>query len=555
MSRAQQGPSFPTREPVDFVIVGSGAAGGVMAKELSTAGFDVVVLEQGPYRRAEDFKHDAYGIWMQGDLSHNPRDFPTSYRETPADESQPVTSGFPSVVYSPGVGGSSVHFTGNYWRMRPSDFEERSRLGPISGTGFVDWPITYEELEPYYTKVEWEVGVSGAPGPGDPPRSRGFPVPPLPVKSSGVLLEKGAKAMGWTSQHAPMAILSQAHNGRSGCIHCGWCIGHGCEANAKSSTLASMIPVAEATGRCEIRPLSTVVRLETNDAGRVTEVVYHDAEGVQQAQQARAVVLCANGAETTRLLMMSEATRSPEGLANSSGALGRYLMFNGNATVTGLFEHQLNEYKSVQVTRLVMDFYESDPQRGFYGGGALDGRTGIGPLGFALFGLPPDAPQWGPDFKNMVSEYFTRTMDVFCHGTSLPQEANSITMDDSQTDAFGRPGLRVTYQDHPDDLAIVRWLQERAVELLDAAGARKTWHFPAQVQNVGFHLLGTARMGDDPGASVVDRYHRTHDVPNLFICDGSSMVSSTRGQPTMTIQALAFRAAEHIAGFAHRNEI
>ena len=230
-------------------------------------------------------------------------------------------------------------------------------------------------------------------------------------------------------------------------------------------------------------------------------------------------------------------------------------MFNGNATVTGLFEHQLNEYKSVQVTRLVMDFYESDPGRGFYGGGALDGRTGIGPLGFALFGLPGDAPQWGPEFKSMVSDYFTRTMDVFCHGTSLPMETNSISMDHSQTDSLGRPGIRVTYQDHPDDLAMVRWLQERAVELLDAAGAKKTWHLPAPVQTVGFHLLGTARMGDDPGTSVVDRYHRSHDVPNLFICDGSSMVSSTRGQPTMTIQALAFRAAEHIAGFAQRNEV
>ncbi len=555
MSALQDGPRFPTREPVDFVVVGSGAAGGIMAKELSEAGFDVVVLEQGPHRKAEDFRHDEYGTWMQGELSATTADFATSFRASPDEEAQPVTGGMPAVVYSRGVGGSSVHFTGNFWRFRPIDFNERSVIGPISGTGLADWPITYEELEPYYTRVEWDIGVSGAPGPNDPPRSRPFPVPPLPVKSSGVLLEKGARAMGWTPQPASMAILSQSHNGRNGCIHCGWCIGYGCESGAKSSTLAAMIPLAEATGRCEIRPLSTVYRLETDDAGRVSEVLYYDGDGNPQGQRARAVVVCANGAETARLLLMSESSRFPNGLANSSGLVGKYLMFNGNAAVSGLFEEQLNEYKSVQVTRLVMDFYDSDPARGFYGGGALDGRTGIGPMGFALFGLPRDVPQWGPEFKRAVAEYFTRSMDVFCHGTSLPLESNSISLDPQLKDSYDRPAIRLTYKDHPDDLAFIRWLQERAEELLDAAGARRTWYQPAQAQTVGFHLLGTARMGDDPAASVVDRYHRAHDVPNLFVCDGSSLVTAGRGQPTMTIQALAFRAAEHIARFATQNEI
>ncbi|MEZ4414646.1 MAG: GMC family oxidoreductase [Gemmatimonadota bacterium] len=554
-STQENAPRFDHDEPVDFVVIGSGSAGGIMAKELSTAGFRIVVLEQGPYIRPHEFRHDEYGVWLKGGLTRS-GDLAATFRQSEAEEAAPSQGLFPPVVYAKMVGGASVHFTANFWRLRPIDFRERSVLGPIAGTGFADWPISYEDLEPYYTKVDWEIGVSGMPGPGDPPRSRPYPMPPLPVKSSGVLLERGARAMGWPVQPAPMAILSQEHNGRSACQNCGWCIGYGCEFGAKSSTLAAMIPLAEATGRCEIRPLSTVFRIETDASGRASEVLYFDADGQEQRQRARAVVLSANGAESARLLLMSESSRFPNGLANSSGLIGKYLMFNGNAQVSGVFEHPLNEYKGALVTRLVIDpFYEVDPRRGFYGGGALDGRFGPGPMIYALGGLPPDAPTWGTEYKRMLAEYYTRSMDVFCHGTSLPLETNNVSLDPTLKDDFGRPAIRVTYRDHPDDVAMVRWLQERAVELLDAAGARRTWHFPATEQTAGFHLLGTARMGNDARTSVVDATHRTHDVPNLFICDGSSMVSSGRGQPTMTIMALAFRAAERIIDYANRGVI
>ena len=514
------------------------------------------LLEQGPHLTADQFTHDEYSTWFHNELTGSSADFPTTFRATD-DQDAVVPSGpFGAAVYARMVGGASVHFTGNYWRFRPVDFTEGSITGGIDGTGLVDWPITYDDLEPYYSKVEWEVGVSGAPGPGDPPRSRPFPMPPLPVKSSGVLLEEGGRRMGWTPQPAPMAILSQPHNGRSPCIQCGWCMGYVCEVNAKSSSLAAMIPVAEATGRCEIRPLSTVYRIETDRQGRAREVLYFDEAGVAQGQRARAVVLCANGAETARLLLSSDSSAFPNGLANSSGLVGKYLMFNGNSSVTGAFEHPLNEYKGPAVTRIILDeFYASDPARGFYGGGGLDGRTGIGPIFFALAGMPPDSPTWGAEFKEQVADYYTRTMDVFCHGTSLPLESNNVTLDSDVKDKWGRAALRVTYQDHPDDLALIRWLQQRGHELLDAAGARKTWSLPYQAQTAGFHLLGTARMGSDPGASVVDPYHQAHDVPGLFICDGSSLVTSGRGQPTMTIQALAFRAADHITEAAGRGDL
>ena len=546
--------TFAQDETVDFLIVGSGAAGGILAKELATAGHKVLVLEQGPWRRAADFRHDEYATWINSDLLPAPGDFPQTFRRSPDETAQPAGQQQP-LIYSSGVGGSSVHFTANFWRFRPVDFQERSLLSPIDGTGFDDWPVTYDELEPYYTRVDWEIGVSGAPGPNDPPRSRPYPLPPMPVKSSGVLLERGARRLGLNPQVAPVAILSQPFNGRNACVHCGWCMGYGCEMNAKSSTLAAMIPAAVNSGNCEIRPLSTVLRIETNAAGRVTGVVYADAERREQRQNARAVILAANGAETPRLLLLSTSSQFPDGLANSSGLVGKYMMWNAHADAFGYFEHPLNEYKSIQCTRIVHDFYDSDPRRGYYGGGGIDGRLFMGPLLFSLIGLPPDEPQWGAQYKRRLHEYFTHTMEAACAGTSLPVETNSITLDPDVKDVLGRPALRVTYRDHPDDLKNIAFLQERAREILEAAGAQRVWTPPVGESTIGAHLLGTCRMGNDPRTSVVDRFHRAHDVPNLFICDGSSFVTSGRGQPTMTIMALAFRAAEHIDRAARQNAI
>jgi choline dehydrogenase-like flavoprotein len=223
MNKAKSSVTFDTRKEVDFVIIGSGASGGILAKELSTAGFEVVVLEQGPYRTPGDFSHDELDVMMLGEMTNHPGwSDPQTFRQEASEKATVSKGGVPPALYARGVGGSSVHFTANYWRLHEIDFKERSMLGPISGTGFADWPISYEELEPYYTRVDWEIGVSGTPGPFDPPRSRPYPVPPLPIKSSGALLEKGAKQLGLHPQPAPMAILSQPHNNRPACIHCGF---------------------------------------------------------------------------------------------------------------------------------------------------------------------------------------------------------------------------------------------------------------------------------------------------------------------------------------------
>jgi choline dehydrogenase-like flavoprotein len=547
-------PKYKTSDEVDFVVIGSGAAGGIMAKELSTYGFRVVVLEQGPYLTEADFSHDEIKVLGEDLLTNHPKLQPNTFRKTPDDKAKVQRA----IAYGRLVGGTSVHFTANFWRFHEIDFVEHSKVGDIAGSTLTDWPITYADLEPYYTKVEWEVGVSGLAGasPFDPPRSKPYPMPPLPVKGSGVIFERAARKLGLNPFPAPMAILSQPRAGRSACINCGFCLAFGCEVGAKSSSLAAMIHVAEKTGRCEIRPNSYVHKIEMDSNGKVTGAVYFDEKKNVHLQKAKAVVVCANGGETPRLLLMSANKQFPNGLANSSGYVGKNLMFNGGAISIGLFDQPINDYKGFAVSRILHDFYELDPQKvGFCGGGGLDARFDVTPINFAMGGLPPGTPSWGKEFKSALSHNFTRTFEIFCHTTSLPVMNNSISLDDEVKDAWGLPALRLTYKDHADDLKTANWLNVHAQNIMDAAGAVKKWSFPVGEQQFGVHLLGTCRMGNDPKTSVINIDHRTHDVKNLFLCDGGSFVTSGRGQPTMTIEALAFRAADRITALAKRGEI
>lgn len=545
--------TYKTSETVDFIVVGSGASGGIMARELARGGHSVVVMEQGPRMEPSDFEHDELKYRNLSGITNSPVTNPQTFRNRP-DQKAERSASRNALTYARVVGGSSSHFNANFWRLHEIDFIEGSRLGPIEGASLVDWPITYAELEPYYTMVEWEVGVSGLAGasPFDPWRSKPYPMPPLPVKSSGVLFERGGRKLGLHPFPAPMAINSQFYKGRPPCAQCGLCGGFGCEVMAKSSSVWTVIPEAEATGRCEVRSLSYVFRIGMDKNGRATGVHYFDAKKQEQFQKARAVVVCANGSETPRLLLNSATNAQPQGLANSSGAVGKYLMFNKGGSAQARFEHPLNEYKGANVTRIIHDFYDSDPKRGFYGGGGFDARSG-GPLTWGQ-NVPKGTANWGPEFKEYLESY-TYWMTCSGHGTSLARETNRVDIDPELKDAWGVPAIRVTYEDHPDDIKHAKWQVDRAVEIMDAAGAVQI--VPSEVEKAsgGVHLLGTCRMGNNRETSVIDKYHRTHDVKNLFLCDGSSMVTSGRGQPTQTIEALAFRAADFINRFAKANEI
>jgi choline dehydrogenase-like flavoprotein len=534
---------FNPNKEVDFLVVGSGISGGIMAKQLSAAGFDVVVLEQGDYLHEKDFRYDQLKRTSRSSLLSTDAN-PVTFRQSDKEKAV-LTSAF---HYGRCVGGGTVHYSGSSWRHHESDFRERSIFGPIAGSGFDDWPVTYDELEPYYTKVEWEIGYSGQGGvsPFESFRSKPYPLPPMPNKSSGVLMERAAKKLGYHAVPVPVAMLSQAYLGRSACIHCGYCSAFGCHVGAKSSALVAVIPAIEKSPHAELRTNAYVREISVDKSGRVTGAVYFDANKTEVFQKAKAVIVSANGLGSPRLLLMSKSSAFPNGLANSNGVVGKYFIPGCGASVQGIFEHPLNEYKSVTTTRAIEDFYNADPKRGFYGGGRIDARGNTTPIGFALGGLSPDTARWGSEYKKALQHDFSRTLTMLGFLTCLPVESNNITLDPEVKDAWGLPAIRVTYKDHADDMKNKQYFTDRMMELMEAAGPIKKWASPVREERAMGHTMGGCRMGNDAKTSVVDRFHRAHDVPNLFVVDGSNFVTSARNHPTCTISALAFRAADHI---------
>ncbi len=541
---------FSPSTEVDFVVIGSGAAGGIMAKQLSTAGFSVVVLEQGgwgKYGREQEYTKDEYlneygGIDYQ--LMSDPAKQPNTFRRTDKDKAAPGSHSYGCVV-----GGGTVTYGGSSWRHLPWEFNEASSVGSVAGTGLIDWPLTYQELEPYYTQAEWEMGISGQriDSPLVAPMSKDYPVPPVPLKASGALMKVGASKMGLTVVRGPLAIITEAYQGRSACVNCGMCSDFGCHVKARSSSAVTVLPLAEKTGRCEIRARSYVREIAVNDSGTVTGVVYFDDQRREIRQRAKAVILSANGSESPRLLLMSKSAKFPDGLANSNGVVGRYLMLGNTVSASGLFEHPLNEYKGVVTGAAIVDFVPTDPKRGFYGGGRMTARGFDTPINYALRGLQPGSPRWGAGFKQALRAEANHKMTVTSFVTQLPLATNRVDLDPDLKDAWGLPAMRITSTSHPDDYKSMEFFRQKGLEVLQAAGATKVWAGPVNDSRGSAHNRGTCRMGTDPKVSVVNRFHRAHDVPNLFIVDGSNLVTGGRNHPTMTIQALAFRAAEHIA--------
>jgi choline dehydrogenase-like flavoprotein len=550
---------YPTSTEVDFVVIGSGAGGGIVAKQLSTAGFSVVVLEQGgwgKYGREREYNKDE---WLNLNLSDDDRlmSDPSRQRNTfRRNDKEKAVAGTHS--YGCVVGGGTVTYGSSSWRHLPYEFNEASYDPTIpSGTGMADWPITYEELEPYYTQAEWEMGISGlrVNSPFLAPMTKDYPVPPVPLKSSGALLNSAAAKLGLTSVPGPLAIITKPYMGREACVNCGICSGYGCQVRARSSSAVTMLPLAEKTGRCEIRVKSYVREIAVDNAGRVTGVVYFDSQKREVRQKAKAVVLAANAGESARLLLMSKSARFPDGLANTNGVVGKYAMFGNGAGASALFEHPLNEYKGVISGAAIVDYVPSDAKRGFYGGGRMTARGYLTPFELGLGGLSPDAPRWGAGYKKALQEEANHRMTISCFVTQMPLESNRVDLDPEVKDDWGLPAMRITLTSHPDDKKAMEFFRQKSVEVLQAAGATKVWAQPVGDSRGGAHNRGTCRMGNDPKTSVVDKFHKAHDVPNLFIVDGSVFVTGGRNHPTLTIQALAFRASEHIIQSAKKGTL
>jgi choline dehydrogenase-like flavoprotein len=532
-------------ERTDVCVIGAGASGATAAKVLTERGMRVVALERGPWRTRESFGGDElanvnrYNLWPDPLL--NPR---TVLR--PGDL-EPRTELFCPVPQM--VGGGTVHWQGWLPRFTENDFRLHTIVGDLPGAALADWPITYQDLEPYYDKVEWAFGVSGQAGANafESPRSRGYPCPPMPMSRYAQKFTEGCRQLGYNSFPTPQAALSRPFNGRAATVVSAFAQQHGDPTGTRSSALNVFVPDAVATGRYDLRPDCYVHELTVDARGRVNSAVYQDADGDFLEQDADVFVLACGAVETARLLLLSRSPRFPGGLANGSDLVGRNATFHEYSAAVGVFDEPIYGWAGGgYVSASSFQFYEHDDSRGFVGGGHI-AAAGVGiplPVNWSL----PGRPLWGAKAKQTDREYFNRSMAVAMVVHDMPQHDNRITLDDQVKDAWGLPVARITLRPHPNDLAQGRWLIDRNAEILEAAGAKKVDRvYIDRITGNCSHQHGTTRMGDDPGASVVNKWCRAHEVGNLFVVDGGPFPTATGANPTLTIMANAWRVAEHLA--------
>jgi choline dehydrogenase-like flavoprotein len=509
---------FRDTDEVDYCIVGVGSAGGVLLQRLSRAGFQVVGIEAGPFWDTErDWVSDEKGshqlYWT--DLRITGGEHPLSLGENNSGK---------------GVGGGSVHWAAFAPRFHPSDF----RVHTEDGVG-ADWPISYDDLKPYYELLEREIPIAGpAYFPwGDP---HGYPYGPHPMGGVGNSLIRGCTKLGIrVSAGGPVAILSGSRGDRPHCIYRGFCI-QGCKVGAKASTLITHVPNALESGG-EVRDCSMASRIELGPDRRVKGVHYFDREGREHFQKAKAVIVSGYAIETPRLLLNSACPGFSAGLANSSGTLGRYLMAQAGNVILGRFDHLVRLYKAPPAHAMTEEFYETDPKRGFARGFAIQ-TVGPLPIAFAKQMMVAKGA-WGWGMRRVMMDY-NHWSSIAVLGEILPWADNRVELA-SETDQFSIPVAKVTFNLHDNDKKLIEFGKNKVMEVMWAAGAEDV------VQEDRYaHLVGASRMGSDPETSVVDRFGRTHDIANLFVCDGSVLPTQGSANPGLTIQALAARTADYL---------
>ncbi len=515
---APQTRRFLENEAVDFAIVGVGSAGGVLLQRLAKAGFKVIGFEAGPFWDAErDWVSDEKGshklYW--NDLRITGGEDPLAFGENNSGK---------------GVGGGSVHWAAFAPRFHPSDF----RVYTEDGAG-ADWPISYEELKPYYELLERELPVAG-PGYfpwGDP---HGYPFGPHPLGGVGDVLVEGCTKLGiGVCAGGPVAILSGSRGKRPHCIYRGFCI-QGCKVGAKASTLITHVPEALEYG-AQIRDLSMVFRISMQNQRRADGLFYYDRDGKEHFQRAKAVIVSGYAIETPRLLLNSACPGHRNGLANSSDTVGRYLMAQAGNVILGRFDELVRMYKAPPAHALSEHFYETDSRRGFARGFAIQ-TVGPLPIAFAKQMMKAKGA-WGWGMRRVMMDY-NHWAALGLLGEILPWPENRVQLAEEK-DRFGIPVAKVTFDLHENDKKLIEFGKKTVMEVMRAAGAEEV------VQESRYaHLVGAARMGDDPSQSVVDKYGRAHDVGNLFVCDGSILPTQGSANPGLTIQALAARTADYL---------
>jgi choline dehydrogenase-like flavoprotein len=519
---------FNQTDDTVVVIIGSGAGGGTLANELAQKDAKVVVLEAGKRFEIPDFINDEWDSFTQ--LAW--KDMRTT------SGSWRVHRDFPNLPawIVKAVGGSTVHWAGASLRLQDHEFKTRTNYGGLQGANLLDWPVTLKDLEPYYAKAEAKMGVT-----------RTNNIPGLPGNNNYKVLAAGAAKAGYKEFHTGrMAINSQPRDGRGSCQQIGFCF-QGCRSGAKWSTLYTEIPRGERTDKLEVRPESHVTKVEHDAAGKVTGVVYFDKDGQQQRQKARVVCVAGNSIETPRLLLLSESAKFPNGLANSSGQVGRNYMRHMTGSVYAVFERPVRMWRGTTMAGIISDEARHDGKRGFVGGYEMETLS----LGLPFIAAFLDPGAWGREFTTALDAY-ENMAGMWLVGEDMPQESNRITLDATAKDQWGLAVANVHFDDHPNDLAMRRHAHKAGTAIYEAAGATRTFPTPPYPST---HNLGTCRMSDNPRDGVCNKFGQTHDVKNLFISDGSQFTTGGAENPTLTIVTLAIRQAEYIADQMAKNVI
>jgi len=510
------------------VIVGSGAGGGTLGNELAQKGIDVVILEAGPRIEMDDFVNDEWQSFVNISWLDK-RTTSGNWR---------VAHDFPNLPawIVKAVGGSTIHWAGASLRFQEHEFKTKTTYGDIAGANLLDWPLTLADLEPYYAKAESKMGVTGTNG-----------IPRLPGNNNFHVLAAGAKRVGYKEFHTGnMAINSQPRDGRGSCQQIGFCF-QGCKSGAKWSTLMAEIPKGEATGKLEVRPQSQVLQIQHDDAGKVTGVLYADKDGNQQVQKARLVAVAGNSIESPRLLLNSASSKFPDGMANSSGQVGRNYMRHTTGSVYAYFEKPVNMYRGTTMAGIIRDEAPNDPKRGFVGGYEME-TLSLG-LPFMAAFLSPGA--WGRDFTSALDMY-ENMAGMWIVGEDMPQQTNRVSLHASEKDKYGLPIPDVHFDDHANDLAMRSHAYKSGTAVYDAVGALRVIETPPYPST---HNLGTNRMAENARDGVVNKHGQTHDIKNLFVSDGSQFTTGAAENPTLTIVTLAIRQADYIADQMGKKEI
>jgi len=519
-------------EPVDVCIVGAGAGGGVLARELALKKRSVVVLEVGPRTSRANiptFRDD----WELRHEDFLPEDDARDRMTLGPDSEQFWLTRFK------GVGGSTMHYEGFSQRMHPGDWRRSSEYGVGA-----DWPLRYEDLAPHYDRVEQMLGLSGAlDNPFDPPRPP-YPNPPIALSCATKRVAAACTKLGLHPAHAPLAILSRPHAGRGECNFCGGCV-YGCLHAAISNMSETYLPDAEKHGTKILAGcMATRIRLKTD--GRTTDgVEFLDADGAMHFQKARAVAVCGNAVETARLLLLSSSSDHPDGLANSSGLVGKNFMPHTHVRIGALLDERVDAHRGPNINGMVQDFYDGDVKRGYVGGFLIAIRNAqLGPFSFFKEWLIRDRII-GRELHARMERGFGHSVELDAYGERLPSVGNSVALDPDVKDVFGLPVPKITIRHDDHSRAMTVHMKKVLTDIMTAAGATET-RILRDGRHMGTHLLGTCRMGGDPKTSVCNPFGQTHDLTNLFIADGSLFPTSTPANPTLTIQALATRVAFHI---------